>query len=192
MIIPSIDIMNGQAVQLIGGETRLDAGDPLAIAERFSRVGFIAVIDLDAALGQATTQRLSRPSVGDTGAGTAEVSAASRAPGHGSMPAPSRSSSAHAPHPSCWPSSPKAASRLWMRAMTRSSSRLANAAGERIESRMAALNPYVAGYLVTFVECEGRMSGTRMDRVRAGERRRWPQTHHRRRRHHRRGCGGAG
>ena len=33
MIIPSIDIMDGQAVQLIGGETKaLEAGDPMAIA----------------------------------------------------------------------------------------------------------------------------------------------------------------
>ena len=57
MIIPSIDIMGGQAVQLIGGETHaLDAGDPFTIAERFGRVGPIAVIDLDAALGQGDNQ----------------------------------------------------------------------------------------------------------------------------------------
>jgi len=37
--------------------------------------------------------------------------------------------------------------------------------GEPIESRMEQLNPYVAGYLVTFVEREGRMGGTRMARV---------------------------
>ena len=59
MIIPSIDIMGGQAVQLIGGVTRaLDAGDPFAIAERFGRVGPIAVIDLDAALGQGDNSAL--------------------------------------------------------------------------------------------------------------------------------------
>ena len=34
-----------------------------------------------------------------------------------------------------------------------------------IEEQMAALNPYVDGYLVTFVEREGRMGGTRLDRV---------------------------
>ena len=52
MIVPSIDLQNGQAVQLIGGrEKALDAGDPRPIAERFSRVGEVAVIDLDAALG---------------------------------------------------------------------------------------------------------------------------------------------
>ena len=30
---------------------------------------------------------------------------------------------------------------------------------------MKRLNPYVCGYLVTFVEKEGRMGGTRLNRV---------------------------
>ena len=52
MIIPSIDLQSGNAVQLIGGkEKELDAGDPRPIADLFGRVGEIAVIDLDAALG---------------------------------------------------------------------------------------------------------------------------------------------
>ena len=55
MIIPSIDIMDGQAVQLVGGRERaLEAGDPLAVAERFSVAGDLAVIDLDAALGRGS------------------------------------------------------------------------------------------------------------------------------------------
>ena len=53
MIIPSIDLMDGQAVQLVGGrEKALDAGDPLAVAEKFAVAGELAVIDLDAALGR--------------------------------------------------------------------------------------------------------------------------------------------
>lgn len=61
MIIPSIDIMNGQAVQLVGGrEKALDAGDPRVIAERFARVGELAVIDLDAALGRGSNAELVR------------------------------------------------------------------------------------------------------------------------------------
>ena len=52
MIIPSIDLQSGLAVQLVGGKDKaLDAGDPRPIAELFGRVGEIAVIDLDAALG---------------------------------------------------------------------------------------------------------------------------------------------
>ena len=57
MIIPSIDLMNGNAVQLVGGkEMALDAGDPRPIAEKFGRVGEIAVIDLDAALSQGNNR----------------------------------------------------------------------------------------------------------------------------------------
>ncbi len=52
MIIPSIDLQDGNAVQLIGGEEKaLDAGDPRPLAELYGRVGDIAVIDLDKALG---------------------------------------------------------------------------------------------------------------------------------------------
>jgi len=55
MIVPSIDLMEGHAVQLVGGrEKALDAGDPTAVAERFAVVGDLAVIDLDAALGQGS------------------------------------------------------------------------------------------------------------------------------------------
>lgn len=58
MIIPSIDIQNESTVQLIGGEKlALDAGEPMAIAQRFARTGEIAVIDLDAARTQETKNR---------------------------------------------------------------------------------------------------------------------------------------
>ena len=40
MIIPSIDLMGGQTVQLVGGrEKALDAGDPRPIAEKFGIAG---------------------------------------------------------------------------------------------------------------------------------------------------------
>ncbi len=53
MIIPSIDLQDGSAVQLIGGEEMaLDAGDPRPLATLYGRVGEIAVIDLDKALGK--------------------------------------------------------------------------------------------------------------------------------------------
>ena len=61
MIVPSIDLMDGQAVQLIGGEKKaIEAGDPMPIAQRFSLAGDIAVIDLDAALGQGENEVLIR------------------------------------------------------------------------------------------------------------------------------------
>jgi phosphoribosylformimino-5-aminoimidazole carboxamide ribotide isomerase len=59
MIVPSIDLQDGQTVQLIGGvEKALDAGDPRPIARRFGRVGEIAVIDLDAAMGRGSQRDL--------------------------------------------------------------------------------------------------------------------------------------
>jgi phosphoribosyl-ATP pyrophosphohydrolase len=61
MIIPSIDIRNGRAVQLRGGrEQLLDGGDPLERLEEFSVAGEVAVIDLDAALGTGSNTDLIR------------------------------------------------------------------------------------------------------------------------------------
>ena len=55
MIVPSIDLIDGRAVQLVQGRRKvLDAGDPRPIAERFGRVGEVAVVDLDAALGRGS------------------------------------------------------------------------------------------------------------------------------------------
>lgn len=61
MIIPSIDLMGGRAVQLVGGERlEIDAGDPRPVMERFRVVGEVAVIDLDAALGRGSNAPLVR------------------------------------------------------------------------------------------------------------------------------------
>ena len=53
MLIPSIDLMGGKAVQLVGGRTKiLEVDDVLGLARRWCVFGELAVIDLDAALGQ--------------------------------------------------------------------------------------------------------------------------------------------
>ncbi len=65
MIIPSIDLMQGQAVQLIGGrEKEIEAGDPVPIAEQFRIAGDVAVIDLDAALSQGDNSKLIEKLIG--------------------------------------------------------------------------------------------------------------------------------
>ena len=64
MIIPSIDIMDGRAVQLRHGkEFVLDGGDPMKRLEQFSVAGDVAVIDLDAALGKGSNAPLIREMV---------------------------------------------------------------------------------------------------------------------------------
>jgi phosphoribosyl-ATP pyrophosphohydrolase len=61
MIVPSIDIMGGRAVQLRRGrEFVLDGGDPIERLEEFSVAGEVAVVDLDAALGQGSNAELIR------------------------------------------------------------------------------------------------------------------------------------
>ena len=51
--------MDGRAVQLVQGRKKvLDAGDPRPLAERFGRVGEVAVVDLDAALGRGSNAGL--------------------------------------------------------------------------------------------------------------------------------------
>lgn len=61
MIVPSIDIMGGRAVQLRHGrEFVLDGGDPLERLEEFSVAGEVAVVDLDAALGRGSNAGLIR------------------------------------------------------------------------------------------------------------------------------------
>lgn len=59
MIVPSIDIMGGRAVQLRRGkEFVLDGGDPVQRVEEFSLAGEVAVVDLDAALGRGSNAGL--------------------------------------------------------------------------------------------------------------------------------------
>lgn len=170
MIIPSIDLMNGSAVQLVQGREKvLDAGDPTPIADAFAPVGEIAVIDLDAALGQGSNadaiERLlpiARCRVGggirsadaarrwlDAGAAKVILGSAATPDVLAQLPRERLIAALDAMHG-------EVVTHGWR---TRT--------GARIEDRMRELRPFVSGFLVTFVETEGTMQGLDAARARA-------------------------
>jgi len=170
MSIPSIDLMGGQAVQLIGGEKKeIEAGDPIPIADRFSVAGEIAVIDLDAALGQGDNSELARNLLHRHrcrfGGGIRDLETATRWLDAGAT----RIILGTAATPELLDRLPK--ERLVAALDARNGEVVVEGwqkrTGANVIDRIAELKPYVDGFLVTMVEREGRMEGVDMDQVRA-------------------------
>jgi len=168
MIVTSIDLMGGAAVQLVGGETlKIDAGDPRPIARRFAVTGEVAVIDLDAAMGQgdnrATIEELLRVAPCRVGGGIRDVETARRWLDLGAK----KIILGTAAEPELLSQLPP--DRVIAALDARDGEVVVEGwrrrTGRGILERMEELRPYVGGFLVTFVEREGRLGGTAMERV---------------------------
>jgi len=170
MIIPSIDLQNGNAVQLIGGkEMALDAGDPRPIADRFGRVGEVAVIDLDAALGtgsnRETILELLERAPCRVGGGIRDLQTARFWLDAGAQ----KIILGTAAEPELLNQLPKERVIAALDAVDGDVvvEGWTKKTGRRALDRMQELKAYVGGFLVTFVEREGRLGGIDETRIKA-------------------------
>lgn len=170
MIIPSIDIMTGTTVQLIGGETKaLEAGDPRAVARRFSLVGELAVIDLDAARNEGSNASIIEELVTRyqcrVGGGIRDYETAVRWLDAGAA----NIIIGTAASPELLRRLPR--DRIIAALDCRHGEVVVDGwrtgTGRPLEERLVELRDFVGGFLVTFVELEGRMEGIDLDAVRA-------------------------
>ncbi|MFK7741584.1 MAG: phosphoribosyl-ATP diphosphatase [Planctomycetota bacterium] len=170
MILPSIDLRGGHAVQLESGKRLvLDAGDPMPWLQRFARVGEVAVVDLDAALGSGDNRELiakmCRLAPCRVGGGIRDAATARRILDQGAtkvvlgtMAQPELLQ--QLPRERCVAALDAVDGEVVVDGWR-------TATGRGIAERMRELAPYVDGFLVTFVEREGQLVGLDMERVRA-------------------------
>lgn len=170
MIIPSIDLQDGQTVQLVQGQRKaLDAGDPRPLARRFGIVGEVAVIDLDAAMGRGNNESLIRDLLPiaqvRVGGGIRDAATAIRWLDAGAQ----RVILGTAAKPEILSELPK--QRVIAAVDGRDGQVVVEGwqrgAGVPMLERIRELRPYVGGFLVTFVETEGTLSGINFDRAKA-------------------------
>ena len=168
MIIPSIDLMNGNAVQLVGGEKKeIDAGDPFPLAKKFSLAGEIAVIDLDAALSQGSNEKTIREIVcrypSRVGGGIRDFDTAVKWLDAGATQiiigtAASKELLSRLPRERVTVALDAKHGEVVVEGWRKGT-------GRTLLSRIEELRPYVGGFLITFVEREGRLQGIDMDQV---------------------------
>ncbi len=170
MIIPSIDLMGGRAVQLRQGSTlEIDAGDPRPLAERFAVAGEVAIIDLDAALGRGDNAALIREllplAACRVGGGIRSREAALDWLDAGAR----RVILGTAAHPEILGGLPpeRVIAALDARDGEVVVEGWRRGTGRDVIGRLEELDGLVDGYLITFVEVEGTLGGIPLDRVAA-------------------------
>jgi phosphoribosyl-ATP pyrophosphohydrolase len=169
MIVPSIDIAGGRAVQLRRGrELVLDGGDPLARLEEFAVAGEVAVVDLDAALGRGSNAeligRMVRRAPCRVGGGIRDLDAAIRWLDRGAArivlgTAATPGLCGRLPRERVIAAVDAVRGEVVVDGWRRGT-------GVPVQERIAQLAPTVGGFLFTQVEHEGGMSGFDLDAVR--------------------------
>ena len=168
MIIPSIDLVRGRTVQLIGGEAEaIDAGNPIPILEWLSLAGEVAVIDIDAARAEgsnaAVIRDLCRRAPLRVGGGIRDAETALAWLDAGA----SKVIIGTAATPDLLSRLP--ADRVIVALDSRDGQVVTHGwrrdTGGSVLDRIAELKGLCGGFLVTFVELEGRMSGTDLSRA---------------------------
>ncbi len=163
MIIPSIDLADGKAVQLRQGRdlVLISKRDPVDLAREYNRYGEVAVIDIDAARGTGDNleliRRICRVARARVGGGIRTIERARqvlRAGAHriiiGTAAEPGLLS--------------KLPSQYVIVALDHRNGEVVDQAwtnntGESVFQRAARLSPYCGGFLCTFVDNEGTMRG---------------------------------
>ena len=168
MIIPSIDISGGQAVQLVGGERlAIEAGDPFPILERFGLVGEVAVVDIDAARGEGDNKdliaELCRRGRVRVGGGIRDLPTAWRWLDLGAE----KVVIGTAATPELLTELPS--DRVIVALDSRDGEVLTHGwrrgTGTGVLERVQQLRGLCGGFLITFIEREGRLSGTDLERA---------------------------
>ncbi len=170
MLVPSIDISNGRAVQLRQGKEFVlqSPRDPIDLAKEFNRYGEVAVIDLDAAMGKGNNRELIREmcqvadvrvggGIRDTETARELLRAGAKSLIVGTKATPEFLSQ--------FPASQIIVALDNVNGEVVDSG-WTNATGESVWDRAARLDQYCSGYLVTFVESEGGLGGLPMDGAR--------------------------
>lgn len=169
MIVPSIDIMDGKAVQLRQGKEFVLESErsPLELAREFNRYGEIAVIDLDAALGKGNNRELisaickvadARVGGGirdvDTGKEYLKAGAKALIFGTAARPEILKEFAPERVMVALDQKGGKVVDKGWT-----------ESTGESVWDRAERLTPYCGAFLTTFVEQEGGLGGINMDAV---------------------------
>ena len=169
MLIPSIDIQSGKAVQLRQGKDFVLASDrdPVDLAKEFSRYGEIAVIDLDAALGTGKNTELIKSicrvadarvggGIRDVDTGRELLKAGAKQLIVGTAAEPEFLSKF--PQDKILVALDQKKGEVFDRGWV-------NPTGETFVARAKRLAPHCAGFLTTFIEAEGCMGGMDVEMV---------------------------